>query len=288
MPTLGKSLKEYVSDRWVGYLVHALEVRDDTRRFLYQDERDRQERASGQNRSINDWKGLIDIPALAKYIVRHGRDGENERSWQRCLNRWFNESAHATPEMVRRTLLALQSDWVLGLGRVGYERHAIAMIFELWKQGHYTQNAGAALYAYAIFCPSEWSSNDHGQRADAALLKYALCDETDDGRPSIAFKRLEAAAHSIWDAKALPTVCSQPPGLGTEDRLLRMWMMIEAAATPGGDSYRVRMNAMAPMLAQTAREWAQHLFDRTKLNTSRIPEINRALASGKKPRKKSR
>ena len=164
MASTSEAVRAYVGDRWSWHFLQALRAREETQRFLTAEAL---RIAPAPRFSL---RGLIRETELAQFLADNDLlNGSTVDTWRKRFNNWANGKV-PDPESVRDALRALGSDWLLGLGVIGYRQHAIALLHTLEHAGH---RSDAAHYAIAIFAPSEWGVSRRSDRAASARLRPA-------------------------------------------------------------------------------------------------------------------
>lgn len=145
MPRMTRDFSRYVNARWLPFLVERV--------LRYRAPSLISVRKYPTKAAPFDYRGVVKVTGLARRIAINDRGGEGASSWTRTIRRWINDGHAPAPETVRRALDALGFDWVIGLGRSGYQQQAIAMLHSLWARGGRSR---VAAQARAIFTGSNY------------------------------------------------------------------------------------------------------------------------------------
>ncbi|MDB5094143.1 MAG: hypothetical protein JWO85_2244 [Candidatus Eremiobacteraeota bacterium] len=237
MPQISAAQRSYVAARWPLHLVGALKARADTRAFV-------RPWAYDPERPFADWRGTLDSYALADYVASRDRGGDAARTWRRHIDRWLAGRA-PTPDLVRRTLRAINADWVFGLGSVGYHRHALVLIHALWKRSRYTL---ACQYVAAIF-------GSDNEALGLVRRRHVLDDH--DARSTGRSAKIDEAARDAWRPSGkLPSLPSRPHDLA--DELVPLWSLVESAHRSTASLER-EMQEASGVIALLASMWLKRV-----------------------------
>ncbi len=187
-------VREYVKKRWPALLISALWSNEKTRRFL--------KLADGDLGWAETYVGVeppFDVAAVAKVLRELDRRAEDSwkiNTWRTQLRRWFKPGSDGSrkavePDGVRRVLAALGADWLLGLYRVGYHRHALAMIYRL--------HANGAISTACDYMRATFGSDSVADRK----LRSARVTYRDAGDPRVRALLLDRAAFALWPSSDL-------------------------------------------------------------------------------------
>lgn len=189
-----------------------------------------------------DYRDLIDVSALAERVAPGDIQGELVSTWTRAIRRWVSEDAAPSPNTIRRVLAALGFDWLIGLGRAGYQQHALAMLHALWARGNRKR---VAVQATAIF--------DRSDRQDI-LVEQRLLRATESD-----LERLENAALACgWRdnvAVSIPVRCTFPRDFPASGHLFAAKMLLEGAILSKDGSLEQRLQAVSDGVAREVESW---------------------------------
>jgi len=239
MGRISRDLSRYVRERWIPFLVE---------RVLRPDRRFRRLRGqSSETQEPFDYRGLVNVSALAERVSAHDVDGESVSTWTRAIRRWVSEDAAPSPNYVRRSLASLRRDWVIGMGRAGYQQHALAMLHALWTRGNRER---VAVQAMAIFDRSDRQD----VLADPCVLRATASD----------LERLENAAIACgWvddGAVSIPARCTLPPDFPASAHLYAAWMLLDGALLSKHGSLDQRLRAVSDGVAREVESWVAGFY----------------------------
>lgn len=211
-----------------------------------------------------DYRGVVNVPALADRIAEKDREGENRAAWAKTIGRWINDKRAPEPETIRRVLSSLGFDWLIGLGLSGYQQHAIAMLYVLhYRMGNRSR---VAAQARAIFTGSDYEQNKVGWRSRRAFVVTAERAQNAADPPHL--KRLAEAA-MCWRDGRLPTRCVAPKDLFASESLYAAWMLLDNALVSRFGDLERRMRAIDEIVAREVRSWADSIAPREQ-NVTRV------------------
>ena len=254
MPRMTKDFSRYVNARWLPFLVERV-LRYSAPSLI-------SVRKYPTKAAPFDYRGVVKVSGLARRIAINDRGGEGASSWTRTIRRWINDRHAPAPETVRRALDALNFDWVIGLGRSGYQQQAIAMLHSLWARG---SRSRVAAQARAIFTGSNYQRSVVGDRSIWAFSSTAGRFSSDDAKEALGklttesahARRLREAAEHCWGAKgAVPMRCTPPRDLPASPHLHVAWMLLESAFTSHTGSLEQRLGAVEESVVREVQIWA--------------------------------
>ncbi len=142
------------------------------------------------------WKA-VDTAEFGRFLARRevqlDQGYEHARHWERNARRWFARECAPQPEQIRRVLRALDTNWLVGLGRSGYVQHALCLVHVL---------------------------SDNGALDLAARTTRLIFGEESSGYYDLVAadsKRLDQALQAWRREGIIPTSASQPSGLTRSD-----------------------------------------------------------------------
>ena len=235
MGRLTPEFSGYVSSRWLPFLIElVLRPNPSFQPFL--------KRSSEPDEAFFDYRGRVNVSKLARRISANDIDSDNAAHWERTINRWIYESVAPGPNYIRRTLQSLRCDWVIGLGRSGYQQHAIAMLHALWSLG---SRESVTAQARVIFSDSHTMLRD--PRAPLRVSRLRL-------------EQFDASAISCgWRDKKrgllIPTKCTLPRDFPASSYLYAAWMLLDAAILNKHGSLEQRLGAVQDSVAREIDSW---------------------------------
>jgi len=242
MGSLRSDMSAYVRSRWPLTLLSVLCARPETRGLA----------DLGRRPPVGmDLRGTIDYAEVGRLIAQGDEEFDNARHWERNLRRWFAEERAAEPDQVRRVLAALDANWVVGLGRVGYQQHALCLLHGLWIVG---ARSLAGLSARAVFRRRAVSDDtEASDRARAAAwLERAASGST-------LRLRLDRSLNACWQA-GIPLL-PRPRADFTESEGLHVaYMALEYALHSKSARLEVRLQNVQDHVAKAVLAWAGPLL----------------------------
>lgn len=240
MGRLSPDLSQYVRARWMKFLVERVLRRDPRLRLLLDEDYEGEP---------FDYSAQVIVSALADRVAPDDLQGESVPTWTRAIRRWVSEDAAPTPNMIRRVLVALGFDWLVGMGRAGYYQHALVMLHTLWATGNRTR---LAAQAKAIFDRTD----EQGDTLDDRAFLHATATEV---------QRLEDAAFACgWRDKqgdvAIPTRCTLPRDFPASSELYAAWMLLDAAIISKHGSVEQRLRAARDGVAMHVDAWLARFY----------------------------
>jgi hypothetical protein len=211
-----------------------------------------------------DYRGVVNVPALADRIAEKDREGENRAAWAKTIGRWITEKRAPEPETIRRVLGSLGFDWLIGLGLSGYKQHAIAMLHVLYSR--MGSRSRVAAQARAIFTGSDYERNEVGRRSRRAFVVTAERAQGAADPPHL--KRLDDAA-MCWRDGRLPTRCVAPGDLFASESLYAAWVLLDNALVSRFGDLQRRMRAIDEIVAREVQTWADSIGPREQ-NVTRL------------------
>ena len=177
-----------------------------------------------------DYRTIMDISGLAKRVASRDRLSESVPAWTRTIRRWVTQDKGLEPDTCRRFLDALGFDWVVGLGRCGFQQHAISMLHASYTHGGRDR---VISQARATFPGSDF---ERGRKSDHEADSFTIdadqvAGKIEPNNPRSAFQvdvpylnRLHKHAISCWgeedNGRIVPTRCCPPTRPSSVSRTL--------------------------------------------------------------------
>ena len=235
MGRLSPDLSRYVRARWMKFLAERILRRDAAlRKFL----------ADDSEREPFDYRDLIDVSGLAERISANEVEGESALTWTRAIRRWVSEDVAPSPNTIRRVLRALGFDWLVGMGRSGYQQHALVMLHALWARG---SRKRVAAQAKAIF--------NRSYQQDDVLDDRAFLRATETLLQQLEDAAFACGWHDKRNAVTIPTRCTLPRDFPASRELFAAWMLLDAAITNKHGSIEQRLHAVRDGVAVQIETW---------------------------------
>lgn len=154
-----EDLRDWVLWRWPGTLAEAIRIVDDRRQrghskksrppSIYLCEPTTPTLTDRQKKSVDDRECVLDLDfrksiAVPQVAALISSAKEERRVWERSLHRWLQGTRAPEPDLIQELFTALNLNCIIGLGRAGYQQHAIFLLHGLWANGAKTLAARSA------------------------------------------------------------------------------------------------------------------------------------------------